>query len=63
MYRIVDTKTGQQVGKNYKSRSRARAQADKLDNAYGAYRYIVRIVGAPVSPVEDVNNVAHTCHY
>ena len=40
-YRVVDGQTGEQVGKTYSyaNRSRARAQADKLDNAYGAYRY------------------------
>jgi len=45
-YKIIDLKTQQQVGKNYKGtqRNRARARADKLDLEYGAYRYIVRAI-------------------
>lgn len=42
MYIIVDKHTGHQVGKEYTSRSRASHRVDKLDNAYGAYRYSVR---------------------
>lgn len=42
-YQIIDTKTGQQVGKDYASRARARSRADRLDNEYGAYRYAVRV--------------------
>jgi len=42
VFYIVDLRTGEQVGSDYKSRSRASARADKLDNAYGAYRYQVR---------------------
>ena len=41
MYKIIDCKTGLQVGKSYKSASRARARVDALDNAYGGYRYSV----------------------
>jgi hypothetical protein len=44
MYRIIDTKTGQQVGTDYSDARRARSRADKLDNEYGAYRYSVRRV-------------------
>ena len=40
-YVVVDGRTGEVVSKPYKSRSRASARADKLDNAYGAYRYRV----------------------
>ncbi len=41
MYKIIDRKTGQQVGALYSFRTRARSRADKLDNEYGAYRYSV----------------------
>ena len=41
MYAIIDRQTGLQVGKPYKDRIRASRRADKLDNAYGAYRYYV----------------------
>lgn len=41
-YVIIDRHTMQQVGKRYSNRSRARARVNKLDNAYGAYRYSVR---------------------
>lgn len=43
-YIIVDTHTGLQVGKPYTQRNRARARADRLDNQYGAVRYVVRVV-------------------
>lgn len=43
-YIIIDTLTGQQVGKPYTQRNRARARADRLDNQYGAVRYAVRAV-------------------
>lgn len=39
VYQVIDRQTGSQVGKNYVDRKRARSRADKLDNAYGAYRY------------------------
>ena len=48
-YEIYDIKTGQTVGKPYISHSRARARADRLDNEYGAYRYKVRPVNAPLT--------------
>lgn len=43
-YVIIDRHTMEQVGKPYTVRSKARARVDKLDNAYGAYRYCVRTV-------------------
>lgn len=43
-YVIIDRHTMQQVGQPYKSRSRASARVNKLDNTYGAYRYSVRTV-------------------
>jgi len=43
-YKIIDKQTGQQVGKDYTSRRRASNRVDKLDNAYGAYRYSVRAI-------------------
>lgn len=42
MYVIIDRHTGLQVGKTYQSRARASRRVDALDNAYGAYRYVVR---------------------
>jgi len=44
IYKIIDTKTGLQIGKDYSSRSRANRRVDKLDNEYGGYRYSVRAV-------------------
>lgn len=41
VYVVIDMRTGKQMGKEYATRSRASARADKLDNAYGAYRYRV----------------------
>lgn len=41
-YAIIDRKTGEQVGKPYTSKSRARGRVDKLDNEYGGYRYSVK---------------------
>ncbi len=45
-YIIIDTHTGEQVGGvyAYTQRNRARSRADKLDLAYGAYRYQVKPV-------------------
>lgn len=43
-YRILDTQTNQPVGGLYTSRRRADAKAERLDQAYGAYRYIVTFV-------------------
>ena len=43
MYHVIDKHTKQIVGK-YASHKRAINRADKLDNIYGAYRYIVRVV-------------------
>lgn len=46
IYRIIDIHTGQQVGSDYSyaSRKRARTRAEKLNLAYGAHRYTVRMV-------------------
>ena len=46
IYKIIDKNTNLQVGKDYayNQRNRARARADKLDLAYGAYRYIIKAV-------------------
>ena len=41
IYQIIDRKTGGRIGKNYLDRAGALRRADKLDNAYGAYRYAV----------------------
>lgn len=66
MYNIIDTKTGANVGKPYKTRRTAQRRADKLDNEYGAVRYVVREVeparipctgGNDRFPVVDRNGV------
>lgn len=44
MFIVIDKQTGQQVGKAYASRVGASRRVDKLDNAYGAYRYFVRSI-------------------
>lgn len=44
MYAVVDRQTGEQVGKPYTSKNRARGRVDKLDQEYGAYRYSVRAI-------------------
>ena len=41
MYHIIDTKTGKTV-KEYATRKQASRQAEKMDLAYGAVRYVVR---------------------
>ena len=42
-YEIVDRHTGEVVGV-YKDGKRARTRRDKLDLAYGASRYTVRVI-------------------
>jgi len=42
MYIIIDKQTGNVISKIYKNFLRARHRADRLDNEYGAYRYIVK---------------------
>ena len=46
IYRIVDLKTGLQVGKDYqyKNRNRARNRAEKLNLEYGCHRYTAKAV-------------------
>lgn len=46
MYHIIDTKTGNVIGKDDSGRH-ARARAHRLDAAYGAVRYVVRYVTTP----------------
>lgn len=41
-YVVIDRHTGEQVGKPYTSKNRARCRAEKLDMQYGAYRYIIK---------------------
>lgn len=43
MYIVKEKGTGKAVSKPYKSRSRANARMDKLDNAYGCYHYFVEV--------------------
>lgn len=42
MFVIIDRHTGQQVGKPCSTKAGARRAADRLDLAYGAYRYSVK---------------------
>jgi len=42
-YVIIDRQTGKIVGE-YTNRKIARNRADKLDNQYGGYRYLVKEV-------------------
>lgn len=41
-YIIIDRHTGDQMGKPYTDKNRARNRANKLDLQYGAYRYTVK---------------------
>lgn len=43
-YQIIDTKTGQAVGKPRNTRAAAQRRADRLDTEYGAVRYVVRTI-------------------
>ena len=42
-YHVIDKQTGAHMG-TYATRVAARRRADKLDLAYGAIRYLVRLV-------------------
>lgn len=41
LFAVVDRQSGQQVGQPCKSRVAASRKVDRLDTAYGAYRYYV----------------------
>lgn len=43
MYEVIDARTQLRVGKTYKTRDGAMRAADRLDAAYGAVRYVVRL--------------------
>jgi len=45
-YIVIDRQTGLQVGGALSTSNRAYAKRDRLDNAYGAYRYYVKGVEA-----------------
>lgn len=45
-HQVVDSRTGQVMG-SYISLTRAHRAADRLDNAYGAVRYIVKPILLP----------------
>lgn len=45
MFEVYDRLTGKVMAK-YDDKKKARAKMDRLDRAYGAYRYNVRTVGA-----------------
>lgn len=42
-YQVYDRHTGLNVGKPLATRAAASRKVDRLDNAYGAYRYGVRL--------------------
>ena len=42
-YQLIDTYNKQVLG-TYKNRKLARNKADKLDNQYGAIRYIIKLI-------------------
>lgn len=42
MWVVIDRHTKQQVGKPYTTAQGARRAVDRLDNAYGAYRYTAK---------------------
>jgi NhaP-type Na+/H+ and K+/H+ antiporter len=52
MYEVVDRKTNVIMGK-YKTRQSARRAVDRLDNAYGGYRYFSR-------SIEEINLTEET---
>ena len=43
-YQIVDSKTGDLIGKPSENGRRLRRKADKMDLEYGAVRYVVRLI-------------------
>ena len=45
-YIVIDRQTGLQVGRSFVISSKAYAKRDRLDNAYGAYRYYVKGIEA-----------------
>lgn len=45
-YQVIDIQTKQPVGKAFSDAKAARAKRDRLDRAYGAVRYVVRLVQA-----------------
>lgn len=47
-YAVIDRHTGEQVGKSYTSKNRARSRVDKLDRVYGGYRYMVKTIEVAV---------------
>ncbi len=45
LYQVIDRKTGAVCGQ-YSTRVAASRRVDKLDNAYGGYRYCVRVIAS-----------------
>lgn len=43
-FEVIDRHTAQRVGKLYSTRVAASRAVDRLDNAYGAYRYFARSI-------------------
>lgn len=44
LYQVIDTHTGKVVRKEIKGSSAARLAADRLDNKYGGYRYVAKMI-------------------
>lgn len=40
-FKVIDRQTGETIG-TYSTEKRARSKKDKMDNAYGGYRYYVK---------------------
>lgn len=47
-FEVIDRQTGLKVGGPYKNRATANRAVDRLDNAYGAYRYSARPIASPL---------------
>lgn len=51
-YQVIDRHTQIVIG-TYKTRSRASNKVDKLDNAYGGYRYSVKLLNDDGTPLHS----------
>lgn len=51
-YRVHDTRTGQQIGRDHKTRRTANRSADRHNLQYGAHRYSVRTVWSDATSSE-----------
>lgn len=60
-YELYDRRTGQKVGKNCTTKNGARNAVDRLDNAYGGYRYGYReiLVKPSIPRTPNINEAVH----